>query len=126
MEQYFYIDKSGQQQGPVSANELPKYGVTRNTQVWKQGMANWQTAGSIPELSSILPPTTTYLPPNNVSKKSTSDSAGDATVIILKIIATIIILGIAIWLNVASKGVSHYGISLAAVGLIGAIWGWKK
>ena len=40
MEQYYYIDKNGQQQGPVTANELPKYGVTRNTQVWKQGMAN--------------------------------------------------------------------------------------
>ena len=58
MDLYFYLDQNGQQQGPVAANELPKYGVTRNIQVWKQGMSSWQTAGSIPELSDILPPNT--------------------------------------------------------------------
>jgi len=50
MEQYYYIDKNGQQQGPVPANKFSKYGVTRNTKVWKQGMTDWQTAGSILEL----------------------------------------------------------------------------
>jgi len=54
MKQYYYIDKSGQQQGPVSANELSKYGVTRNTLVWKQGMTNWQIAGNLLELSGLL------------------------------------------------------------------------
>jgi len=56
MDAYFYLDQNGQQQGPIAANELPNYGVTRNTQVWKQGMNNWQLAGSIPELSHVLPP----------------------------------------------------------------------
>jgi hypothetical protein len=53
---YFYMDGNNQQQGPVTANELPKMGVTRNTRVWKQGMSDWQTAGSVPELSGIFPP----------------------------------------------------------------------
>jgi uncharacterized membrane protein YhaH (DUF805 family) len=53
---YFYMDGNNQQQGPVTANELLKMGVTRNTRVWKQGMSDWQTAGSIPELSGIFPP----------------------------------------------------------------------
>jgi hypothetical protein len=29
MEYYFFIDKNGQQQGPVPANELPRNGVTQ-------------------------------------------------------------------------------------------------
>jgi len=60
---YFYLDKNGQQQGPVSANELPKYGVTRNSKVWKQGMSDWQTADSISELLGIFPPSVTPPPP---------------------------------------------------------------
>jgi len=59
MDLYFYLDQNGQQQGPVAANELPNYGVTRNIYVWKQGMSNWQMAGSIPELSDIFPPNVT-------------------------------------------------------------------
>jgi len=59
MDSYFYLDQNGQQQGPVAANELPNYGVTRNIYVWKQGMSNWQMAGSIPELSDIFPPSIT-------------------------------------------------------------------
>jgi hypothetical protein len=56
MDEYFYLDKNRQQQGPVAANELPKYGVTRNSYVWKEGMSNWEKAGSIAELSDICPP----------------------------------------------------------------------
>jgi len=62
MEQYYYIDKNGQQQGPIIANELPRYGVTKNTQVWKQGMANWQTVENLRDLSALFPPT----PPNAI------------------------------------------------------------
>jgi len=126
MDLYYYLDKNGQQQGPVLASELSKYGVTRNTLVWKQGMSDWQTADSISELSSILLSTTTYSLPNNVSKKSTSDSAGDATVIILKIIATIIILAVALWLAIATKNTAKYAISVIAATLLGGIWGWKR
>jgi hypothetical protein len=59
MSSYYFIDRNGQQQGPVEANELTRYGVTPNTQVWKQGMSTWQVAGSIPELSGFFPPATT-------------------------------------------------------------------
>jgi len=130
MDLYFYLDKNGQQQGSIPANELPKYGVTKNTQVWKQGMANWQMAGSIPELSDIFPPSVTpqpitpLPPPNYERKQSNSDSAVEAGAIILQIGATIVIIGIAIWLVAILDGsVPRIVISAAAVGLIGAIWG---
>ena len=51
---YFYLDKNGQQQGPIEANELPKHDVTHNTKVWKQGMNDWQEAGTIPELFNLF------------------------------------------------------------------------
>jgi len=60
---YFYLDGNNKQQGPVAVNELPKYSVTRETKVWKQGMSDWQTVGSIPELSGIFPPPITPPPP---------------------------------------------------------------
>ena len=54
MEEYFYIDDSEQQQGPVNGNDFRKYGVTEKTLVWRAGMENWQPAGSVPELSVIF------------------------------------------------------------------------
>ena len=65
---YYYIDNFGQQQGPIAANELPRYGVTPQTQVWRQGMSEWQPAGSIAELSYFFatppapPPLPAYTP----------------------------------------------------------------
>lgn len=58
MEQYFYLDAEGRQQGPVSGEALPRYGVTRNTQVWSKGMTEWAPAGSVAELDSVFPPLT--------------------------------------------------------------------
>jgi len=55
-QQYFYIDTNQQQQGPVAVNELIKFGVSRNTMVWKQGMNNWQPVGTLPELAGMFPP----------------------------------------------------------------------
>ena len=54
MEQYYYIDKNGQQQGPVEANELSKCGVTLDTLVWKQGMADWQAARTLLDLHFVV------------------------------------------------------------------------
>ena len=51
---YYYADKDNQQHGPVSAEELIEHGVTNDSMVWNEGMSDWQTAGSIPELSAIL------------------------------------------------------------------------
>ena len=61
---YYFVNNTGQQQGPVSASDLPKYGVTPQTKVWKEGMANWQPAGSVAELAGIFsaPPPTPQQP----------------------------------------------------------------
>jgi len=53
MEQYYWLDAKNQRQGPVTANELPKY-ITGNTLVWKQGMNGWQKAETVQELAGIF------------------------------------------------------------------------
>ena len=68
---YYFVDNNGQQQGPVPANDLPRYGATPQTLVWKQGMANWQPAGTVAELSGmfappVAPPPPSYAPPQPI------------------------------------------------------------
>jgi membrane protease subunit (stomatin/prohibitin family) len=59
----FYIAVGGQQQGPFDLNMLKQMimqnQLTRQTLVWKQGMANWDMAERVPEtasLFSMMPP----------------------------------------------------------------------
>lgn len=53
---FYFINKNGQQQGPVPANTLTSYGVTAETMVWKQGMAQWAPAKTISELAAYFTP----------------------------------------------------------------------
>jgi membrane protease subunit (stomatin/prohibitin family) len=50
----WYIYHNGQQLGPFALNQLTQQGLTAQTQVWKAGMAGWQSVAEIPELSSLL------------------------------------------------------------------------
>jgi hypothetical protein len=59
MAQYYYLDSNNQQLGPVDAGQLTRYGVTKDTHVWTEGMSQWQPAGSVPELSGLFPPVVT-------------------------------------------------------------------
>jgi membrane protease subunit (stomatin/prohibitin family) len=59
----FFIGVGGQQQGPFDMGQLQAKvssgALTRKTLVWKQGMANWLPAESVPELQplfAVMPP----------------------------------------------------------------------
>lgn len=54
MTQYFYLDETDAQQGPVPASELPQYGVTPDTYVWTKGMPDWLPAAQVPEVAALL------------------------------------------------------------------------
>lgn len=55
MTSYFYIDRNtNQQYGPLSSEELKRKGITQNTLVWCNGMADWTEAGKVPELSNLF------------------------------------------------------------------------
>jgi hypothetical protein len=56
----WYYAKGGQQQGPVSEAELKRLAeagqLQRGDLVWHEGLANWQEAGTVPELFGSAPP----------------------------------------------------------------------
>ncbi len=54
MNNYFYIDANGKQQGPVSPNKLIENGVRATTLVWCTGMPDWQRAQDVSELKYIF------------------------------------------------------------------------
>ncbi|PIE85954.1 MAG: antifreeze protein [Bacteroidia bacterium] len=59
-----YVAEAGQRLGPFDANQLKQMiassKLTKQTLVWKQGMANWEPAENLPEIlalfSSVPPP----------------------------------------------------------------------
>lgn len=50
----WYIIYNGQQIGPMTKENLLAYNPSRDTMVWKDGMANWQPIYTIPELMELL------------------------------------------------------------------------
>ena len=54
MEGNYYIIKNGQQLGPMTAEELLRYGLNPDSIVWHPGMSDWGPAANIPELSALL------------------------------------------------------------------------
>ena len=106
---YYFVNNTGQQQGPVPASDLPKYGVTPQTKVWKEGMANWQPAGSVAELTRVFttapvaPPVVTPMPP--VAPPSPPvEKKGGALKYVLLGIGGVILVFFAIYVGIGSTG----------------------
>lgn len=52
--EFFIIDRNGQQAGPFSFEQLVQKGISPETLVWKQGMADWTPAWKVEELKAVL------------------------------------------------------------------------
>jgi hypothetical protein len=63
----FWAAINNQQAGPFDANALQQMvqqgQITRETLVWRQGMANWTAAGQVPEFQPFFGATPPPLPP---------------------------------------------------------------
>jgi len=63
----YHIAINGQQSGPFDLAALKQYvqngQLTRDTLVWCQGMANWQAAAQVGELSGLFGAVPPPLPP---------------------------------------------------------------
>jgi len=63
----FFAVVNGAQQGPFGVEQLQQMIgqniVTTQTMVWKQGMANWSAANSVPELAALFMPIAPPPPP---------------------------------------------------------------
>lgn len=62
----YYIIKNGQQLGPMEPYEAAQLGITPDTMVWTDGMADWAPAGQIAEFAPFFaqqPPMPRPYPP---------------------------------------------------------------
>jgi membrane protease subunit (stomatin/prohibitin family) len=64
----FFVAINGQQAGPFDLQTLRtkvrEGAVTRSSLVWKQGMASWTAAGSVPELAGVFAAVPPPMPPS--------------------------------------------------------------
>lgn len=58
----YYIVINGQQLGPMEPREATQYGLTPETLVWTEGMADWAPAGQIAEFAPFLTTQQPYAP----------------------------------------------------------------
>lgn len=54
MAKYYYLNAQNQQMGPVEKYDLIPCGVTRQTLVWTEGMAQWTQAIMVPDLADLF------------------------------------------------------------------------
>jgi hypothetical protein len=69
-QEQYYVNINGQNVGPCTTPQLQQMvqngQLTRNTYVWKNGMANWEMAGNVPGLAMLfgsVPPPPPPMPP---------------------------------------------------------------
>ena len=63
----YMVSVNGQQSGPFNMQQMQQLvqngQLNRNTYVWKQGMAQWEMAGNVAELSALFAPASQMTPP---------------------------------------------------------------
>jgi hypothetical protein len=50
----YWISDGVSQNGPYPPEELPQRGLTGDSLVWREGMADWKRAAEVPELAALL------------------------------------------------------------------------
>lgn len=73
MNEYFYLDKNNQQQGPISPTHFSAHNIKANTLVWCNGMTDWAPAGSVDDLREYFQSTHTGAtpPPSPFAQQAT-------------------------------------------------------
>jgi GYF domain 2 len=61
----FYLADGTQRRGPFPLEQLPAQGLTADTLVWREGMADWQRAEDVVELRRFLPVPRQFVPQSN-------------------------------------------------------------
>lgn len=51
--QYYFVNASLQQEGPIEVSEFAAHGITAQTLVWREGLKEWTAAGDVEELQSL-------------------------------------------------------------------------
>lgn len=63
MKLYYYVNKSGQQAGPIPVEKFSTCGIMKETWVWCEGMDEWKKAEEVEELKHLFVVATPPPPP---------------------------------------------------------------
>lgn len=63
MKQYYYVNKYGQQAGPIPVGQFSACGIMKETLVWCEGMSEWKKAEEVEELKHLFAPAAITPPP---------------------------------------------------------------
>ncbi|MBE9117351.1 SPFH domain-containing protein [Lusitaniella coriacea LEGE 07157] len=81
----WYIAQNGEKLGPFTPEQLQQQGISLQTQVWRNGMDDWQLAATVPELSELFadtpvpPPLASVAPEPQTQAEWYIFRSGDAT-----------------------------------------------
>ena len=110
----YYLHIGTENIGPFDLDELKTKAITRNTQVWCEGMEDWKNAGEVEELKSILsvvPPPLAKKPEIAqepiASNKKTHWFWRMTKVLAIRIIVFIAIIAFVDYMNEKNSGSSH-------------------
>lgn len=70
---YYFINTANQQEGPIDVHEFASHGVTDQSFVWREGMADWKRAGDCDELKSFFEAPATQIHPSFEEANATTD-----------------------------------------------------
>ena len=118
----YYLHNGTENIGPLDLDELKAKAITKNTQVWCDGMEDWKNAGEVDELKSILP----VVPPPIAKKPEIKPEAIDSNkkthwfwrmtrVLVILIIVCIAIFAFVDYMNEKYSG-SSYEESIMTIG----------
>lgn len=65
METKYFMIIGGQQVGPIGLYEMRAAGLTPDTPVWREGLADWVKASTLVELNEVLGPVQYGVPPRS-------------------------------------------------------------
>lgn len=68
MKQYYYLNKNGQQAGPIPIEKFSACGIMKDTLVWCEGMDGWKKAGEVEQLEHSNVPNSTF--PSTIEYKA--------------------------------------------------------
>ncbi|EJF08883.1 DUF4339 domain-containing protein [Pontibacter sp. BAB1700] len=74
MKNYYLINEEGQQEGPLSFEELKNLKISRDSFIWYEGLEEWKRAGLLNDFNSYfkLPPPFQQIAPPDFIRKPTS------------------------------------------------------
>lgn len=105
----YYLHDGSEQDGPFDISELKSKGITAETEVWFEGLSDWEEAGKIDELSVLFEKTTPPpIRPKPSSSKSNKKSNKRNKIKLLALIILAVIVGFIIVRVVFNNGSNSY------------------